>query len=84
MRSLSRQLCLYVVSLQTKPEEEAAETPFVLAVTVKDEHGNIDLGAIAESEHLIDICQYTFRLIHVPDQTQRSLVVHSRSRQINI
>eukprot|EP00064_Thunnus_orientalis_P022923 superscaffoldBa00008182_g23145 len=35
-------------SAQAKPPEEGVETPFVLAVTVKDEHGNIDLGAIAE------------------------------------
>ncbi len=47
---------------QTKPEEpEANENPFVLAVTVKDEHGDIDLAAIAESENLINI-----RLISVP------------------
>lgn len=39
--------------LQTKLEEEGSENPFVLAVTVKDEHGNIDLGAIAESEYLV-------------------------------
>ncbi|KAI3365033.1 hypothetical protein L3Q82_010086 [Scortum barcoo] len=34
-------------STQTKVEEPD-ENQFVLAVTVKDEHGNIDLGAIAE------------------------------------
>ena len=45
-------------SLLTKPEKETVEVPFVPAVTVKDEHGNIDLGAIAESEHLINISQY--------------------------
>ncbi|XP_029954677.1 zinc finger protein 224-like [Salarias fasciatus] len=37
---------------RTKLEEEGAEAPFVLAVTVKDEHGNINLGAIAERARL--------------------------------
>lgn len=42
---------MYVfVSLQVSSKEEEEETPLVLAVTIKDEHGNIDLGAIAESE----------------------------------
>lgn len=38
------------MSLQTSSKEEEQETPLVLAVTIKDEHGNINLGAIAESE----------------------------------
>lgn len=46
------------MSLQTKPEEEGTENPFVLAVTIKDEHGNIDLGAIAEREYLFNTCRY--------------------------
>lgn len=41
------------------------ETPFVLAVTVKDEHGNIDLGAIAESQFLINIYQIYICLISI-------------------
>jgi len=39
------------MSPQTKTEEEdVVEAPFVPAVTLKDKHGHIDLGAIAESE----------------------------------
>lgn len=42
------------VSPQTKQEEpDGDENPFVMAVTVKDEDGNINLGAIAESECFI-------------------------------
>ncbi|MEQ2203616.1 hypothetical protein XENOCAPTIV_001373 [Xenoophorus captivus] len=34
----------------------AVETPFVPGVSVRDGHGNIDPGAIRESESLIHIC----------------------------
>lgn len=40
-----------VLSSQAKEEEsDGDENQFVMAVTVKDEDGNIDLDAIAESE----------------------------------
>lgn len=45
-----------MASSQTKPEEEEeelVEAPLVLAVTIKDEYGNVDLGAIAERERLV-------------------------------
>lgn len=59
------------MSLQNKADEEGVETPFVLAVTVKDEHGNIDLGAIAESEYLISSMsvtsgQYLSHVVNTP------------------
>nr|XP_015817988.2 zinc finger protein ZFP2 [Nothobranchius furzeri] len=37
---------------QAQVEESVREAPFILAVTVKDECGNIDLGAIAERAHI--------------------------------
>ena len=41
-----------VVWQPTEPQDtDEPEAPFVLAVSVKDELGNIDLGAIAESKY---------------------------------
>uniref|UniRef100_A0A1A8SDF5 C2H2-type domain-containing protein n=1 Tax=Nothobranchius rachovii TaxID=451742 RepID=A0A1A8SDF5_9TELE len=37
---------------QAQVEESVREAPFIPAVTVKDECGNIDLGAIAERAHI--------------------------------
>lgn len=46
-----------VVSPQTKAEETDGD-PFIMAVTVKNEDGNIDLGTIAESESPIHIYHF--------------------------
>lgn len=54
LASLTRDCVL--VSPQTKQEDpEEDENPFVMAVTVKDEDGNINLEAIAESESSVSM-----------------------------
>lgn len=82
MCSLTR-LTDCLVPPQTKQEEpDGDENPFVMAVTVKDEDGNINLGAIAESEYFISIEQYqshqslrhhTFSSLHI-----KSISSHDR------
>uniref|UniRef100_A0A8C7ILL0 Zinc finger protein 501 n=1 Tax=Oncorhynchus kisutch TaxID=8019 RepID=A0A8C7ILL0_ONCKI len=53
------------ISMESADVEEldTPESPLVLAVSVKDEHGQIDLGAIAESKYKASTCVLTVHKI---------------------